>query len=145
VRRPQAIFDWIFSVPRWRRGHGADSAGTDAAANAADDDDKYELHYLSCPNVGLDAAALEARRQREKASLASVRVLSVRYGRSLADVGTFVHTQHDLYSASQLVARSGGNSSDDDEAPKAGKHVGAATDASKPSQIDAALARSYGA
>jgi hypothetical protein len=101
---------------------------------------------LSCPNVGLDAAALEARRQREKASLASVRALSVRYGRSLADVGTFVHTQHDLYSASQLVARSGGNrSDDDDEAPKAAEQAGAAADASKPSQIDAALARSYGA
>jgi hypothetical protein len=94
--------------------------------------------------VGLDDAALEARRHREAASLASVRRLSRRYGTSLSDVWKFLHTKHDLYAAAQLVARSGTNQ---DEAP-AGEHAGAAArDASTPflmSPNDAVI-KSYGA
>jgi hypothetical protein len=140
LRSLQAIFDWIFSVP---------SRPGDAAAAADNNDDtKYELHYLSSPNVGLDDAALEARRQREASSLASVRTLSAVHSGSLSDVWKFLHTEHDLYAAALLVARSGSNSNQEEEAP-AGEHVGAAAhDASTPpyglSPNDAVI-KSYGA
>jgi predicted nucleic acid-binding protein len=97
--------------------------------------------------VGLDDSALEARRHREAASLASVRTLSRRYGTSLSDVWQFLHTKHDLYAAAQLVARSSNNQKEE-EAP-AGEHVGAAAhDASTPSYgllPNDAVIKSYGA
>jgi hypothetical protein len=97
--------------------------------------------------VGLDGAALEARRHREASSLASVRTLSALHNGSLSDVWKFLHTKHDLYAAAQLVARSGGNNQEK-EAP-AGEQVGAAArGASTPSygmsQNDAVI-KSYGA
>ena len=76
----QAIFDWIFSI----------------------DDKGYELFYLSSPDVGLSGEDLEARRSRESNSLQSVQRLA-KIHRSLAGVWSFLHQQHDLYTASKLV------------------------------------------
>lgn len=85
MARSQAIFDWIFSIQ---------ASG-------------YELTFLSSPNVGLDAEALEARRVKEVASLASVERLAQQY-RTLPDVWLFLNTQHDLYAAAKLVERAKG-------------------------------------
>jgi len=96
MERSKAIFDWIFGI----RG-GSNK--------------KYQLYYLASPNVGLSRDALEARRRRESDSLTSIRKLSSSI-KSLSSVWSFLHTKHDLYTASKLADRARGASGTGDGA-----------------------------
>lgn len=86
--RTMAIFDWIFLQCN---------------------DDNYQLHYLSSPDVGLTEEAVEARREREKKSEKTVREILAPKHTTLKDVWKFLTHEHSLYSASGLVKRGKGD------------------------------------
>jgi hypothetical protein len=85
MMRSKEIFDWIFGL----------------------NDANYNLYYLESPDVGISAEALLARKAKEDQGIATVRNLAKQY-KSLDQVWTFVHTKHDLYTASRLVERGSG-------------------------------------
>jgi len=80
--RSKAIFDWIFGLGGRH----------------------YELYYLQSPNVGLSEEAVEARREREARSLASVEKFAESM-KTMRDVWSFLNERHDLYTASKLADR----------------------------------------
>jgi hypothetical protein len=89
--RTMAIFDWIF-----------------LQCDPKKKNDRYQLHYLSSPNVDLTAKALEARRELETQSAKTVREKLAPKYKSLKDVWTFLTHEHALYTASKLVDRGRG-------------------------------------
>jgi hypothetical protein len=80
--RTVAIFDWIFGLPP----------------------SSYRLNYLQSPNDGLGADALDARREKEAASLQSVQCLSQKC-RSMKQLWDFMNHDHALYTAAKLIER----------------------------------------
>ena len=84
MERTRAIFDWIFTDISPRRG--------------------YQLLYLASPDQGLTEEALQARRDKEAASLEAVRQYAKDY-RSLSAVYDFLTHQHGLYTAGSLIRR----------------------------------------
>lgn len=82
MQRTKAIFDWIFSL----------------------DSKQYQLYYLESPDVGLSEEALNARVEKERDGLESIKLLANQY-KSLREVWTFLNSRHDLYSSSKLVHR----------------------------------------
>jgi len=91
MERSRAIFDWVFGAPSGREG--AVGAG-------------YEIRYLPAPDVGLTGEEVASRKAREDKSAVNVRTkLAPKYP-ALSDVLKFLTTQHDLYSAKGLIARS---------------------------------------
>ena len=92
MNRTMEIFDWIFGLPGSQTG-------------------AYELHYLVSEDVGLSTEAVEARRERERASLANVREYAQTYT-TLAQVYRFLTTQHGLYTATKLIQRASSASSE---------------------------------
>jgi len=82
MARTQAIFDWIFKL----------------------DTKKYELYFLSSPNVGLSNEAVQARNTKERSSLEKVKTYATMY-RSMGAVWAFLHEKHALYTAEALVKR----------------------------------------
>ncbi len=91
--RTKLIFDWIFHAPNGGKN------------NNGNDDTPYELFYLSVPDVGLSEDAIEARRQKESKSAATVKNhLSQKY-KSIEEVFEFLTTEHSFYTASSLVER----------------------------------------
>lgn len=84
MQRSRAIFEWIYNLPGVH---------------------PYELSYLASTNVGLSEEALHERRLREANSLQNIFRLKRTY-RSMRQVWNFLNTQHDLYTASKLVAAS---------------------------------------
>ena len=77
IQRSRAIFEWILPG--------------------------YDLYFLATDSTGLSPDAVQARVQKEEASLATVRQLQTQYP-TLRDVYTFLTTNHDLYTASKLAA-----------------------------------------
>jgi uncharacterized SAM-binding protein YcdF (DUF218 family) len=73
--RTEAIFRWIFGAPP--------VAG-------------YSLSFESVPDVGLERSVLEARRAKERASLASLQPV-IRDHRALAAVHRWLFTEHAAY------------------------------------------------
>ena len=83
--RTKAIFDWIF---------GIDNSKTNP----------YHLTYFASANVGLTDEALQARHHHETRSADTVRTkLSPKY-RTMKDVWVFMNENHDLYTATKLIA-----------------------------------------
>jgi hypothetical protein len=80
--RTKAIFDWIFSL----------------------NSKQYQLYYLESPDVGLSEEALNARTEKERKGLESVKSLANQY-KSIREVWTFLNSRHDLYSSSKLIQR----------------------------------------
>jgi uncharacterized SAM-binding protein YcdF (DUF218 family) len=76
--RTEAIFRWVFGL--------APDLG-------------YALSFEAVPDTGLQGAVLEARNDREKASMALVRALFPRF-RTLAQMHGWLFTEHDAYKAS---------------------------------------------
>mmetsp|Transcript_13103 Transcript_13103/g.37352 ORF Transcript_13103/g.37352 Transcript_13103/m.37352 type:complete len:317 (+) Transcript_13103:64-1014(+) len=89
MARSKAIFDWIFGAKR-----GNDISGS-----------KYELYYLSTPNVGLSKEALEVRRQHEARGKKTVLTKLSKQYTTLPAVLEFLTSNHDFFSASKLVER----------------------------------------
>ena len=84
--RTKAIFDWVFGV---------------------DNKKGYELYYLESLDAGLSEVALQARAEKETASLNSVKLLAASH-HSLGSIWQFLTTQHALYTATNLVNRGKG-------------------------------------
>jgi hypothetical protein len=76
--RTDAIFRWVFGL--------APDLG-------------YALSFEAVPDAGLEGAVLEARNDRERASLALVRTLTTRF-RTLAQLHHWLFTEHEAYRAS---------------------------------------------
>ena len=76
--RAEAIFHWVFG---------------------ASPQSGYRLAFLASTDDGLPPEILQARTEREKASLASLEQIAARLP-SLADVHRFLFTQHEAYRAS---------------------------------------------
>jgi hypothetical protein len=83
MARSKTIFDWIFGI---------------------DNQKGYVMHYLETSDEGLSPEALQARSEKEAASLVSVHRL-VESHHSLYLVWKFLHMEHSLYTASKLVER----------------------------------------
>lgn len=84
--RSKAIFEWVFG------GSGEEG-----------DSGKYELTFVeTSTGASLTEEALSARREREASSLLKVHQLARAYP-TLADLHTFLTTQHDLYTAHKLA------------------------------------------
>ncbi|KAL3915264.1 MAG: hypothetical protein SGARI_008218, partial [Bacillariaceae sp.] len=85
-------------------------------------DDAYELFYLQSPNVGLSEDAVQARKERETASLKTLQeklFIPTLTLPTLRDVQHFLTHDHALYTAHKLVDRgrgSGGGDNGDQEA-----------------------------
>ena len=92
MNRTKAIFDWIFGIPPPQQG------------NINNKDQPYQLYYLASADVGLSTEALQARQEREQASLANVRGYAAMYT-TLPAVYQMLTTQHGLYTASKLIQR----------------------------------------
>jgi uncharacterized SAM-binding protein YcdF (DUF218 family) len=78
MARTEAIFRWVFGL--------APDLG-------------YALSFDAVPDTGIENAVLQARNDREKASLALVRALTTRF-RTLAQLHHWLFTEHDAYKAS---------------------------------------------
>ena len=76
--RTEAIFRWVFGL--------APDIG-------------YSLSFEAVPDVGLDGPVLQARKDRERASLAALGNLIPRF-RTLAQLHQWLFTEHDAYKAS---------------------------------------------
>jgi hypothetical protein len=82
MERTRAIFDWIFGV----------------------DGNRYQLYYLSSPNVGLSDDAIQARQEKEQNGLKAVEEYAKNY-RSMRAIWGFLNKKHGLYTAGALVKR----------------------------------------
>lgn len=92
MTRTVAIFDWIF--------------GLSSSSSPSPSWSPYRLYYLASPDVGLTVEALQARHEREAASLENVHNYARTYNTDLAQVYyQFLMTQHGLYAATKLVER----------------------------------------
>lgn len=85
VSRVKAVFDWIFS------------------ATHASSTRPYNITYLGLKDTGLNDYVLQARKAKEKRSLANVMELRGKYG-TLIEIQDFLCMEHDMYSAKRLVA-----------------------------------------
>jgi hypothetical protein len=83
--RTKAIFDWIF---------GIENSNTNP----------YHLTYFASADVGLTEEALQARQHHEKRSAETVRTKLSQNYRTMKDVWVFMNENHDLYTATKLVA-----------------------------------------
>jgi len=81
MARSKAIFDWIML--------SIDPIG-------------YKTTYLASKDIGLSPAALEARRDKEDASLKSIERFAQQY-RTMKDVYHFLTHEHAFYTAHKLV------------------------------------------
>lgn len=100
--RTMAIFDWIFGATD---GSGSSSPGVRRRQQG------YRLFFLASPNVGLTNQAIEARKEREAQSAATVRTQLAPKYKSLTQIHHFLTHEHALYSAHSLVERGRGISS----------------------------------
>lgn len=82
--RTEAIFNWIFAL--------------------SPPATPYRLSFAAVPNVGLPAAVLQARRDREQASLARLSALQSRLP-TLATVHRWLYTEHGAYAIGQTSQR----------------------------------------
>jgi len=73
--RTKAIFEWIFSL----------------------DDRKYNLNFLSCTDGGLDPEIMDARREREAASLENLKI-TIKRITTLDQFHNWFYTEHKAYS-----------------------------------------------
>lgn len=90
MKRTRYIFEWIMNA---ENPHEKQSSR------------KYNLSFLSVPDVGLSEVALKARYDREEQSAHNVKeVLSKNYP-SLPDIFDFLNHNHSFYSAKKLVDR----------------------------------------
>lgn len=85
--RTRVIFDWVFGV---------------------DNKKSYELYYLESLDAGLSSDALQARAEKERASLDSVKLLAASH-HSLGSIWQLLTSQHDLYTSAALVDRAKGS------------------------------------
>ncbi|NER78176.1 MAG: YdcF family protein [Leptolyngbya sp. SIO1D8] len=85
--RTQAIFTWIFGLP-----------GSAVS---------YELTFEATPDIGIPAAVLTARYQKEQAGLAHVMALRSRLN-SLPDLHRWLYTDHDAYAIARQPTRQTG-------------------------------------
>jgi uncharacterized SAM-binding protein YcdF (DUF218 family) len=85
--RVRAIFDWIF--------------GLSAPVKT------YQLTFEAVPDVGIEAAVLQARRDREQASLAKVQALRSQL-QTLSDVHRWLYAEHSAYTIAQSPQRLSG-------------------------------------
>lgn len=93
IERSKAIFDWIFvQVDNGKKKRK----------------DKYVLHYLSSPNVGLSEEAVAARVEKEKKSEKTVREKLAPKYKTLKGVWEFLNKSHSFYTASKLADRAKG-------------------------------------
>jgi uncharacterized SAM-binding protein YcdF (DUF218 family) len=76
--RTEATFRWVFGMPP---------------------ENGYSLSFESVPDVGFEQRVLEARRERERASLAALSRLTARF-HTLAELHQWLFTEHDAYKAS---------------------------------------------
>ena len=89
MARSKAIFDWIFAAKR----------KNDISAS------KYELYYLSTPNIGLSKEALEVRREHEARGKKTVLTKLSKQYTTLPAVLEFLTSNHDFFSSKKLVER----------------------------------------
>lgn len=82
--RTQAIFNWMFSLPPQTVS--------------------WQLTFEAVPNVGLTAAALQARGDRERHSLASFQDLQSRFSH-LAAVHCWLYAEHGAYAIARSPQR----------------------------------------
>lgn len=101
MNRTMAIFNWIFGL----------STGQPLPPQQQQQQRPYELHYLASPDVGLTSEAVQARRDREHASLVRVHEYAQSYT-TLAQVYHFLTTQHGLYTSNKLIERASTASSE---------------------------------
>eukprot|EP00510_Aplanochytrium_minuta_P006148 CAMPEP_0184016600 /NCGR_PEP_ID=MMETSP0954-20121128/7021_1 /TAXON_ID=627963 /ORGANISM="Aplanochytrium sp, Strain PBS07" /LENGTH=293 /DNA_ID=CAMNT_0026297643 /DNA_START=249 /DNA_END=1130 /DNA_ORIENTATION=- len=88
IRRTEAIFQWVFSLP----AHGRPS--------------EYEIVFLQTSSTGLTTQQVMARKQREDASLRNVNKLKENKDiQSLASLHNWLQTHHSLYAASLLASQ----------------------------------------
>lgn len=81
MQRVEAVFRWVYGL----------------------DDAKCALAFDAVPDAGMDEAALRARHEKERASLAMFEPLRVRI-RSLAELHDYLFTEHGVYSAVRKLA-----------------------------------------
>ncbi|KAL7470528.1 hypothetical protein ACHAXS_010781 [Conticribra weissflogii] len=91
IERSKAIFDWIFHAP--------------STSSADNDDDGYDLYYLSCNNIGLTSEAIETRKEHEKRGEINVKSKLATEYVTLREIWEFLTTDHDFYAASKLAKR----------------------------------------
>ncbi|CAJ1952444.1 unnamed protein product [Cylindrotheca closterium] len=95
IERTKAIFDWIFVQ--------VDSGKKKKRR------EKYRIHYLASPNVGLSEEAIAARVERERQSEKTVREKLVPKYKTLKAVWEFLNHSHSFYTSSKLLDRAKGN------------------------------------
>ena len=97
------IFDWIFT--------GLDNDNDNIRGQKrkySQYQHPYQLYYLSSPNVGLSAKAIEARHEKEIQSTKMVRELLAPQYKTLSQVHWFLTHEHSLYTSNKLVERGRG-------------------------------------
>ncbi len=82
--RTQAIFDWIFALLPYQ--------------------EPWQLTFEAVPDVGISGDALQARRDREQASLEKFQILQTRFT-TMAEVHRWLYTEHSAYAMSQTPHR----------------------------------------
>jgi hypothetical protein len=120
MERTRAIFDWIFGLP-------PTSTGSSSSSSSSSGKMKYDLYYLSSPNVGLTEEAVGARRQREAQSVTTLAQALIPKYKSLPEVYQFLTESHSLYTASKLVERARGGAGDEAASNMVKQSYGAAS------------------
>ena len=93
IERSKAIFDWIFvEVDKGKKKRK----------------DRYKMHYLASPNVGLSEEAVAARVEKERKSEKTVREKLAPKYKTLKGVWEFLNESHSFYTASKLADRAKG-------------------------------------
>lgn len=85
AQRVKSVFDWIFS------------------ASYQPSNRPYNITFLGLKETGLSEYILQARKEKEKKSLANVAELREKYS-TLIEIQDFLCMEHDMYSAKRLVA-----------------------------------------
>ena len=111
MKRSRIIFDWVFG----------------ASANGCVGRNAYKLRYLPTPDVGLKVEEINARKERENKSATNIQTNLVPKYTTMGEILKFLTSDHDLYSAKGLIARSTANEN--------GVNAGA---------VDASIVKSYG-
>ena len=83
--RTKVIFDWIFGIDN-------------------DRDSPYQLAYFASPDVGLSEESLRARYDHETRSAETIRTKLMPKYTTMKEVWMFLNQNHDLYTASKLIA-----------------------------------------
>ena len=92
MERSKVIFDWVFSLKD----------------KDVDIENQYVMHYLSCPDKGLDSSTLRARYEHEEMQRKKLELNLVPRITTLQDLWSFLNEEHDFYTAAKLVQRGKG-------------------------------------